>query len=91
MRAADLEAMSMAIPIVSTSIGAEGIEAMPGVHLLLAEDSESISGAILRLLEGASLRQSLAKKARLLVQGQYQWSQITAKALETLTNSFAAT
>ena len=86
-----LEAMSMAKPIVSTSIGAEGIEATPGVHLLLAEDNESMSEAILKLIDDASLRQSLAQQARLLVEDQYQWSNITAVALEALDKSLAAT
>jgi glycosyltransferase involved in cell wall biosynthesis len=86
-----LEAMSMAKPIVSTSIGAEGIEATPGVHLLLADDNESISEAILKLIDDASLRQSLAQQARLLVEDQYQWSHITEVALEALDKSLVAT
>lgn len=86
-----LEAMSMAKPIVSTSIGVEGIKAKPGVHLLLAEDNASMSEAILRLIDDESLRQSLAQQTRLLVEDEYKWSRITAEALEALDKSIVAT
>jgi glycosyltransferase involved in cell wall biosynthesis len=84
-----LEAMSMAKPIVSTSIGAEGIEAKAGVHFLLAEDNESMADAIVRLIDDASLRHSLAQQARRLVEDRYEWSNITAAALVALDEALA--
>ncbi|WP_309381111.1 glycosyltransferase family 4 protein [Cerasicoccus frondis] len=82
-----LEAMSMGKPVISTSIGAEGLEVTPETDLILAESSESMASAILNLIQNKSLRESLGINARKLVEQKYQWSQITKAALTQLENA----
>ncbi|MEM7052022.1 MAG: glycosyltransferase [Acidobacteriota bacterium] len=68
-----LEAFSAGLPVVSTTVGAEGIRCRDGQHLLLAESAEAIADAIVRLLEDEALGQRLATSARELVEAEYDW------------------
>jgi len=71
-----LDAMAMRIPIVSTSIGAEGLEVRSEEHLLLADTPETFSAAVLRLLEDDNLATRIRDNARRLVQDRYSWTTI---------------
>jgi polysaccharide biosynthesis protein PslH len=68
-----LEAMALGTPVVSTAIGAEGINCIPDTHLLIAEDSHSFAEAVFRLIDEPAFRFSLAGMARALVEEQYDW------------------
>jgi glycosyltransferase involved in cell wall biosynthesis len=68
-----LEAMAMGRPVVSTSIGAEGIEAEPGRHLLLADDAEGFASAVSRILDQAQVGARLGREGRALVERRYSW------------------
>jgi glycosyltransferase involved in cell wall biosynthesis len=74
-----LEAFAAGLPVVSTPIGAEGIEAQDGTHLLLAGRSE-ISEAILRVIRNPTLALTLASNARVLAELQYDWAHIGQRA-----------
>lgn len=69
-----LEAFAMGRPVVSTTIGAAGIEARDGEHLLLADRPEAFARAIARLATEPGLRARLAEQAYALVRDRYQWS-----------------
>ena len=71
-----LEAMALGTPVVSTTKGAEGIEARHGEHLLLADDAASFAESTLKLLRDPDLRQRLAGNARRLVEECYDWQKI---------------
>jgi len=68
-----LEAMAMARPVVSTSLGAEGIEAEPGRHLLLADDAATFAAAVGHLLDDRQLGARLGREGRELVEQRYSW------------------
>ncbi len=68
-----LEAMSMGKPIVSTSLGAEGIGVTNGQDILLADSPNDFAAQVGRLLDGAALRRELGSAARRLVEEQYDW------------------
>jgi len=74
-----LEAMAMAKPIVSTRIGAEGIDVVHEQHLLLADDAESIGRAIGRVLDDDDLGTRLGREGRALVQAHYSWDSAARK------------
>jgi glycosyltransferase involved in cell wall biosynthesis len=74
-----LEAMAYRKAVVSTSAGAEGIEAESGSHLLLANDPRAFANACLRALRDENLRKNLTVAAYRLVSEKYQWSQIELK------------
>lgn len=68
-----LEAWAAGTPVVSTALGAEGLDGAPGEHLLLADDPRSFAEAVGRLLREASIRQQMARQARQLYEERYHW------------------
>jgi glycosyltransferase involved in cell wall biosynthesis len=69
-------AMSLGSPVVSTRIGAEGIEVEHGREILLADKPEEFAAAVLRLLVEPDLFESLRRNARRLVADKYDWGVI---------------
>jgi glycosyltransferase involved in cell wall biosynthesis len=69
-----LESFAHRIPVVSTTLGAEGLDVADGVHLLLADDADAFAAACHRLLVDAALRARLADAAEDLYLRRYQWS-----------------
>lgn len=68
-----LEAMAAGLPVVTTSRGSEGISALSGEHLLVADSPAEFAAACLRLLTEPTLARSLAANARQLVEDNYWW------------------
>lgn len=77
-----LEAMALGTPVVTTSKGAEGLDAQPDVHLLIADEPAAFANAVVRLLADASLRQRLAEQARTLVEQHYSWPLVMPRFLQ---------
>ena len=75
-----LESWAMARPVVSTSLGAEGLESVAGKHLLIADDPAEFAAAVVRILNEPELATSLGAAGRELVSESYSW-QGTAKSL----------
>jgi len=71
-----LEAMALGTPVVATAKGAEGLEAVDGDHLLLADEPATFACRTLELLNDLDLRQRLAANARRLVEDRYDWQAI---------------
>jgi glycosyltransferase involved in cell wall biosynthesis len=71
-----LEAMAMARPVVSTSIGCEGLAVRNGENILIADRPESFADAIARLLEQEALWKRVSENGRKLVVEQYDWEQL---------------
>jgi polysaccharide biosynthesis protein PslH len=74
-----LEAMAAGVPVVSTRLGAEGIEATPDVHLLLADTASDIVQAIDRIVGSVEISARLASTARDLVVRRYDWAPLGAE------------
>lgn len=77
------EAMASNIPVVSTTVGAEGLELEDGRHLLLSDDPKSFAQSVIRLLQDRNYAQQLAGSARSLVAEKYDWS-IVSKQFATI-------
>ena len=71
-----LEAMAAGVPVLSTTLGVEGIAGRDGEHFLLADRLEEMARACLRLFGEADLRDRLAGNARALVEREYDWDRI---------------
>ncbi|MCS6859889.1 MAG: glycosyltransferase [Abditibacteriales bacterium] len=71
-----LEAFALGKAVVSTTVGAEGLEVVPGQHLLIADDPPSFAAAVVRVLRDADLRERLGRAGRELVEQRYDWRQI---------------
>jgi polysaccharide biosynthesis protein PslH len=77
------EAMATGKALVSTSIGAEGLEVQSGRDLLLADDASSFADAIILLLRDAAIRRRLELAAAQLA-AQYDWSRVAKQFADVL-------
>jgi len=76
-----VEAMAMGKTIVSTTLGAEGIEAVHGRDLLIADEPDAFAQAVNKLLTDRGLAEQIGRSARQLSEDRYAWSS-AALALE---------
>ncbi|MBI2955201.1 MAG: glycosyltransferase [Chloroflexi bacterium] len=78
-----LEAMAAGIPVIATSLGAEGIECEPGRDLLIADDPAEFAARAVRLLSDEHLGITMANRARVVVETNYDW-RIIARNFEAV-------
>ncbi len=71
-----LELMAMGVVVVSTSLGAEGIAAKNGEHLIIADDPETMSQEIERLLNDPDGTRRIAVAARKFVEANHSESAV---------------
>lgn len=69
-----LEAFAHGLPVVSTTVGCEGLDVIDGQHLLVADDPAAFAAACLRLSEDAELRTRLVTAAAELWKSRYRWT-----------------
>lgn len=86
-----LEAFAMGRPVVATPLGAAGIEARDGEHLLLASDPAAFVEAIVRLHDDPSLGPRLTDAAYQLVLDRYQWKSIAQQLVSVYLGATKAT
>lgn len=79
-----LEAMALRTPVVATSKGAEGLDAQPDKHLLIADTPEAFARQVARLLKESELRQYLADNAYQLIREKYDWAIVMPRFLTLL-------
>jgi glycosyltransferase involved in cell wall biosynthesis len=77
-----LEAMAAGTPVVATTKSTEGLGAVDGEHLLLADDAEIFADKTLWLLRSKNLRQKLAANARRFVEQYYNWNHVCQQFVE---------
>ena len=73
MRVKILEALARGIPVVSTTIGAEGIDVTPDEHLLIADEPAEFAAAVVRLLRDRAFADQLAASGRRHAISRYDW------------------
>jgi sugar transferase (PEP-CTERM/EpsH1 system associated) len=71
------EAMASGIPVVSTAVGAEGLQVAHGRHLLLADTAEAFSSAVIWLLQNPTGARQLAAEAKSLVAEHHDWNLVS--------------
>ena len=74
-----LDAMAMEKAIVSTPIGAEGLNVTDGENIALADSPREFADRIIELLNDPSQRHSLGKAGRKLVEEHYSWDDLAQK------------
>src|SRR5262249_41555524 len=81
MRMRILESLAWQIPTVSTPIGAQGIAAENGRHMVIADSNEEVAASVLHLLKDKTMAGALRREGRRLVEKHYSLA-----ASEQLTN-----
>lgn len=67
------EAMAMEKPIISTTLGAEGLPVRDGVELVLADDAQSFADATARVLRDTTLARQIGQQAAHTVRAKFGW------------------
>jgi len=73
------EAMGMEIPIVSTTIGAEGLPVRDGEELLLADTPDAFADATVRLIRDMALGARIAQTAARRVRAEFGWREAAVR------------
>jgi glycosyltransferase involved in cell wall biosynthesis len=74
-----LEALAMGKAVVSTAVGAEGLELVPDEHFVRADGEEAFAAGVVSLLRDRTRRSALGASGRRLVQQQHSWERVAAK------------
>jgi sugar transferase (PEP-CTERM/EpsH1 system associated) len=84
------EAMAMERPVISTSIGAEGLPVRDGEELLIADDPDEFAEAVLGVLGDGNLAKRLGQRAGAVVRERFGWERAAARFIEVCQNAAAA-
>jgi glycosyltransferase involved in cell wall biosynthesis len=79
MRVKILNQLSQQLPIVTTTIGCEGIMVENGKHVLIADRPQDFARAIIQILDNPSLADSLGKAGRELIAEQYDYRKVCSQ------------
>ncbi len=85
-----LNAMAQGKPVVTTSVGAEGIDARGGQHFLIADTPGEFAEKTVYLLKHPVLARRMGARARQLIEQKYDWC-VIEKTLEHIYARFART
>lgn len=86
MRVRILEAFARGVPVVTTPVGLEGVDARDGEEVLVAEGEEALASAVLRLVADSALQRRLASNGRELAVRRYDWRRALAPMLSDYTS-----
>ena len=73
-----LEAMSHRRPVISTTLGAEGIDVRPGADIMICDTPEAFAASCLELIQDGGRRRSIAQLGRRLIEEKYSDRTIAA-------------
>lgn len=78
-----LGAMASGIPVVTTSIGATGLDVTDGENIMIAESAEDLAQKVVDLLRSKDLYAKIVKNAKKLIEEKYDWEAISKKLSTT--------
>jgi sugar transferase (PEP-CTERM/EpsH1 system associated) len=81
------EAMAMEKPLVSTTVGAEGLPLTNGVELLLADEPATFADAVVRVLSDPVYASELGQRAASVVRQNFGWRQVTDRFVSLCGNT----
>lgn len=85
-----LDAWQRCVPVVSTTIGVEGLDTVSGVHLFIADTPDEFACACERLLGSHSLREQIAQRASALIEAFYNQKAIKGAIREIVQSTWQA-
>ena len=72
------------MPVVSTTIGAEGLPVKDGETILIADEAAEFAEAVARVLKSEKLRKNLSKQSRNLLLQNHSWDRVISNFLELI-------
>jgi glycosyltransferase involved in cell wall biosynthesis len=75
--------MALGIPVVATSVAAEGIAILDGKDVLIADSADGFAESVIRLLNDSKLQMSIGSGGQSIVREKYD-SKIIARRLDTI-------
>lgn len=72
----------MGKPIVSTSVGCEGVAALDGENILIRDDPLAFADVVIAVLEDHALARRLAERGRDTVERHYSWARIGQRMID---------
>ena len=84
-----LEAMAAGLPVVATTTARTGVAAENGRDVFVADDPTDFAGAVVRLLRGRLLRETVGRAARAVVEARYSWDRTLLRLEEILSEAAA--
>ena len=90
MRVRILEAFARAMPVITTTIGLEGIDAQLNQDVLVADTPVDFAKSVIDLLQDQTLQNRLASNGRQLVESRYDW-QVVLGELDKMYDRLAQT
>lgn len=85
-----LHSMAMGLPVVSTSLGCEGLQVEAGVHLLIQDCPRGFAEAVVGLMQDTRQQHTLRQQGRQLVEQHYDWTAIYKQAEHQYVQAFRA-
>jgi glycosyltransferase involved in cell wall biosynthesis len=79
-----LEAMAIGTPVVATTKGAEGLDAITGEHLFVTDEPDKFAKHVINLLADGDLRRKVAGDADRFVREKYDWAGVMPELLSLL-------
>lgn len=76
------EAMGMELPVVSTTVGAEGLPVRPGVDILIADEPQAFADAVVGLLEVPARGACIGQAAAAAVRAEFGWDAVAVRFAE---------
>ncbi len=86
-----LEALAAGLPVVATRVGAEGLCLTPGQDLIVVEDAEAMTAALLDAIRNPGMMRAMAARGREVVRASYDWSGLADKLERVWEDAVAAT
>jgi glycosyltransferase involved in cell wall biosynthesis len=83
MRVRILEAFARAMPVVTTTVGLEGIQAEPGEDVLVSDNPIDFARSVIELLQNRELEGKLSRNGRQLVEQKYDWQVVLENLNQT--------
>ncbi|GAG12688.1 unnamed protein product, partial [marine sediment metagenome] len=71
-----LEAMAMEVPVVSTTLANEGIDARPGEEIFVEDEPSAFADRVVELLKNKDLRKKISTNAKEFVERNFPWEKV---------------
>ena len=77
-----LESMAFGRPVISTSIGCEGLHVCNNENIIISDKPEKFAMKTIELLQNVNFREKISKNGRNLVEHNYSWESIAKKQIQ---------